>query len=148
MDKSIVVLVELRRWVNKYQRWHIYLRKYMAHDGTNTCNIGDVVRIEQLPRRLSPRKTFNLIEIVQRENIVIDSGEEGGVAAEYRHLFEKRPAWAGLSPAAAAAISSASQKYKEYYSVTDEAERIAPVLMPTVPHICAQDGTHEPLRRA
>jgi small subunit ribosomal protein S17 len=130
MDKTVIVLVEMRRWVNKYQRWQARLHKFMAHDGTNTCNIGDIVRFEQIPKRR--RKAFNVIEIVQRENIFMDNGEEAGVAAEHKHQFEKRPAWAGLSPAAADAILSASRMYKDYYSVSELAEYLAPLQTPTV----------------
>lgn len=123
MQKSVVVMVELRRWVNKYRIWHTFLRKYMAHDGSNTCNIGDIVKIEQLSQRLSQRKAFNVVQIMQREKIVLDEdlAHEPGAVAK----FEQRPSWAGLTPATADALQSVRRQYEQYYSVSDEARELA-----------------------
>jgi small subunit ribosomal protein S17 len=123
MQKSVVVMVELRRWVNKYRMWHTFLRKYMAHDSSDTCNIGDVVKIEQLSQRLSTRKAFNVVQIVQREKIVLDEDLThlpGAVAN-----FAERPSWAGLTPATADALRTVRHQYEQYYSVSPDAREIA-----------------------
>ena len=131
MQKSVIVIVELKRWVNKYQGWHVYLRKYMAHDSADTCNVGDVVKIEQLPARLSNRKAFNVVEILQRERIVLDSGDGPQAPAEHgAQAFQRRPAWAGLSGVTADAVERTCEEYGRYYNVAARAAELAPVLGP------------------
>jgi small subunit ribosomal protein S17 len=125
MNKSVVVIVEIRHWVNKYRAWKTSLRKYMAHDGENTCNIGDVVKIEQIPVKLSRRKAFNVIEILQREKIVLEGDASEKSVASLGGAFSKRPTWAQLSPAAADAISRATSQYSSQYQLSEEARRIA-----------------------
>jgi ribosomal protein S17 len=132
MYKSVVVIVELRRWVNKYQGWHVYLRKYMAHDILNTCNIGDVVKIEQLSHRMSKRKSFNVIEILQRENIVVRSDAPEADPQNSLHdkmLFQNVPIWACLTPAVYEAIMAAKEQFQEDHGVTREAQELANPLM-------------------
>lgn len=61
MDKTVVVRVE--RLV-KDERYHKYVRSYsrfMAHDETNTCAVGDRVRIIE-HRPLSKRKRWKVQE--------------------------------------------------------------------------------------
>ncbi|MCP3851555.1 MAG: 30S ribosomal protein S17 [Gammaproteobacteria bacterium] len=65
MDKSVVVLVErtIRHKVyGKYIRRQV---KYMAHDSSNECNIGDVVLIEEC-RPLSKNKRWLVRSIIER----------------------------------------------------------------------------------
>lgn len=65
MDKTIVVAVESRFQHPVYKRVMRRTKKYMAHDGENTCQIGDLVRIRET-RPLSKRKRWRLVEVVQR----------------------------------------------------------------------------------
>ena len=59
MDKSIVVTVERRgKFVKKS-------KKFMAHDETNQCNIGDTVKIMET-RPLSKNKCWRLLEILEK----------------------------------------------------------------------------------
>ena len=65
MDKSIVVAVKRKvkhpiygKFVNKTTKFH-------AHDESNTCNIGDTVRIMET-RPLSKSKCWRLVEIIER----------------------------------------------------------------------------------
>jgi len=61
MEKSAVVLVE--RTV-KHPRYHKYVKrqkKYMVHDESNACNVGDTVVIQE-SRPLSRRKRWVVIE--------------------------------------------------------------------------------------
>ncbi len=65
MDKSVVVLVERKishRLYGKYIRQQV---KYMAHDASNQCQIGDLVIIEEC-RPLSKRKRWLVRSVVER----------------------------------------------------------------------------------
>lgn len=65
MDKSITILVERRLQHPIYGKFVKKTKKFMAHDETNDCKIGDLVRIEE-SRPLSKRKRWNLVEIIER----------------------------------------------------------------------------------
>ena len=65
MDKSITVNVERKLRHTIYGKLVKKSKKFMAHDETNDCQIGDTVRIEE-SRPLSRRKRWNLIEIIER----------------------------------------------------------------------------------
>jgi len=65
MEKSIIVAVKRKvkhpiygKFVNKTTKFH-------AHDESNTCNIGDTVRIMET-RPLSKTKCWRLVEIIER----------------------------------------------------------------------------------
>jgi small subunit ribosomal protein S17 len=65
MDKSVVVLVERNvrhKLYGKYIRRRV---KYMAHDESNECNIGDVVLIEEC-RPLSRNKRWRVRSVVEK----------------------------------------------------------------------------------
>jgi len=65
MDKSIVVSVERKVKHPKYGKFVKKTTKFVAHDETNDCNIGDTVRIMET-RPLSKNKNWRLVEIVER----------------------------------------------------------------------------------
>ena len=65
MDKSIVVSVERKVKHEKYGKFIKMTSKFVAHDETNTCNIGDTVKIMET-RPLSKSKNWRLVEIVER----------------------------------------------------------------------------------
>lgn len=65
MDKTIVVAERRKvkhpvygKFVNKTTRFYV-------HDETNTCNIGDTVKIMET-RPLSKQKCWRLVEIIER----------------------------------------------------------------------------------
>lgn len=65
MEKSVVVLVERKvrhKLYGKYIRRRV---KYMAHDASNECNVGDTVIIEEC-RPLSKNKRWLVRTIVER----------------------------------------------------------------------------------
>ena len=65
MDKGIVILVERKvrhKLYGKYIRKNV---KYMAHDETNACNVGDTVLIEEC-RPLSKNKRWRVLSILER----------------------------------------------------------------------------------
>ncbi len=64
-DKTIVVSVERRFLHPRYRKTVRSHKKYMAHDETNACNIGDQVRIvEAAP--ISRRKRWMMEAILTR----------------------------------------------------------------------------------
>ena len=65
MDKSIIVAVKGKVKHPIYGKFINRTKKLMAHDETNTCNIGDTVRISET-RPLSKNKTWRLVEIIER----------------------------------------------------------------------------------
>jgi len=65
MDKTIVVEVRDRVMHPGYKKYITRRRRFMAHDETNRCQVGDVVRIVS-SRPLSRRKTWRLLELVER----------------------------------------------------------------------------------
>ncbi len=65
MDKTIVVNVESLKKHRIYKRTYKQTKHFYAHDEENTCQVGDVVRIEEC-RPLSKLKHWRLVEIVKR----------------------------------------------------------------------------------
>jgi small subunit ribosomal protein S17 len=65
MDKTINVLVETHKKDPKYGKRVGYSKKYLAHDENNEAKVGDVVEIMET-RKLSARKHFRLVKIVER----------------------------------------------------------------------------------
>jgi len=64
-EKTIVVQVERKFLHPQYRKTIRAHKKYMAHDESNDCNIGDTVRIVE-SRPLSRRKRWALDSIVNR----------------------------------------------------------------------------------
>jgi small subunit ribosomal protein S17 len=64
MDKTIVVVVETLKKHRIYKRTYKQTKRFYAHDEENTCQIGDLVRIEE-SRPLSKLKRWRLVEIVR-----------------------------------------------------------------------------------
>jgi len=68
-DKTITVLVERRI---RHPLYHKYVRrssKLHAHDEANTCNVGDLVMIQQC-RPLSKTKAWRLQSVIERSQEV------------------------------------------------------------------------------
>lgn len=65
MDKSITVAAD--RFVSHplYKKVVRRTKKFHVHDEENSCNVGDVVRIQET-RPLSKMKCWKLLEIVKR----------------------------------------------------------------------------------
>ncbi len=60
MDKTVVVRVERRVMHPVYKKFIRRSKKYSAHDETNSCKVGDVVRIEEC-RPISKTKSWAVI---------------------------------------------------------------------------------------
>ena len=65
MDKTVVVAVENRVPHPKYQKIVVRTKKYKAHDDSNECKAGDIVRIRET-RPLSRTKCWVVADIVGR----------------------------------------------------------------------------------
>lgn len=74
MNKTIVVAVVSLKRHRIYKRTYKQTKHFYAHDEKNTCQIGDVVRIEET-RPLSKLKRWRLIEIVKQGSGVVPVNE-------------------------------------------------------------------------
>lgn len=74
MDKTIVVAVESLKKHRIYKRTYKQTKRFHAHDEENTCQIGDVVRIEE-SRPLSKTKHWRLVEIIKRGSGIVPVAE-------------------------------------------------------------------------
>ncbi len=70
MDKTIVVVVETLKKHRIYKRTFKQTKRFQAHDEENTCQVGDLVRIEE-SRPLSKMKHWRLVEIVKRGSGIV-----------------------------------------------------------------------------
>jgi small subunit ribosomal protein S17 len=70
MNKTIVVAVESLKKHRIYKRTYKQTKRFQAHDEENTCQVGDIVRIEET-RPLSKMKHFRLVEIVKRGSGIV-----------------------------------------------------------------------------
>jgi small subunit ribosomal protein S17 len=65
MDRTIVVAEKRKVKHPIYGKFINKTTKFYAHDETNSCNIGDIVKIMET-RPLSKKKRWRLVEIVER----------------------------------------------------------------------------------
>ena len=68
MDKTVVVTVERRKKHRLYHKVVSLTQRYKAHDETNECHLGDVVRIEEC-RPMSRDKRWRVIEVISRGDV-------------------------------------------------------------------------------
>jgi small subunit ribosomal protein S17 len=65
MQKSVVVSEVKRVKHPMYGKFVLKTKKYVAHDETNDCNIGDTVKIMET-RPMSASKCWRLVEMSER----------------------------------------------------------------------------------
>ncbi len=65
MDKTITVTIARRLAHPIYGKSMKRSKKFMAHDETNDCNVGDTVKITET-RPLSKRKRWRVVEVIER----------------------------------------------------------------------------------
>ena len=75
MEKTIVVRVDRMEKKYNYGKKVLRSKKFMAHDETNDCRMGDTVKIGET-RPLSARKRWEVLEIVERAPILGVAEEE------------------------------------------------------------------------
>ena len=65
MDKTIVIAVKRKVKHPIYHKFVNKTSKFYAHDETNSCNIGDTVKVAET-RPLSKSKNWRLVEIIEK----------------------------------------------------------------------------------
>ncbi|HMS68753.1 MAG: 30S ribosomal protein S17 [Saprospiraceae bacterium] len=65
MEKSITVSVERKLRHPIYGKFVKKTKKFMAHDETNECQEGDLVKITE-SRPLSSKKRWRLVEVIEK----------------------------------------------------------------------------------
>ena len=65
MEKSVVVAIRTKEKHPMYGKFINKTKKFTAHDEKNDAHIGDTVKIMET-RPLSKRKTWRLVEIIER----------------------------------------------------------------------------------
>ncbi len=79
MDKTVVVRVDRSKRHRLYGKTIHTSERYKAHDETNECNLGDVVRISET-RPLSRDKRWRVVEVVQKGDVAEVAPTEVGVS--------------------------------------------------------------------
>ena len=69
MEKTIVVQVESRFSHPIYSKTMVKTKKYLAHDESGQCNIGDQVLVQET-RPLSKRKRWTLVKILSKSSLI------------------------------------------------------------------------------
>ena len=69
MQKTIVVKVESRFPHPIYSKTIVKTKKYLVHDETEECNIGDLVMVQEC-RPLSKRKRWKLGNIISKSSLI------------------------------------------------------------------------------
>jgi len=65
MNKTIIVAVKRKVKHPMYEKFINKTSKFYAHDETNSCSIGDTVRISET-RPLSKTKRWRLVEVLEK----------------------------------------------------------------------------------
>ncbi len=68
MNKTVLVQVEMRRRHPRFKRVVTYRKKFKAHDESNACTVGDLVRIVET-RPLSKDKRWRVVEILSKAEL-------------------------------------------------------------------------------
>ena len=69
MDKTVTVTVETLRHHPLYKKTIKRMVKYKAHDESNECGLGDIVRMVET-RPLSRHKRWRVAEIITKGEVV------------------------------------------------------------------------------
>ena len=115
MDKTVVVRIDRHKRHRLYRKTIRVTRRYKAHDETNACNLGDIVRIAET-RPLSRDKRWRVVEIVTKGDVAevapteigahiigdISVAQAAGAEARAASDAAKRAAAAAETPSAAA----------------------------------------------
>ena len=68
MDKTVVVAVRWSQRNRLYRKPMRRITKFYAHDATNDCSLGDLVRIEET-RPISRQKNWRVIDVIERREV-------------------------------------------------------------------------------
>lgn len=76
-QKSVVVAVTRRVQHPLYRKYLDRTRRYMAHDASGACRVGDTVQIEE-SRPLSARKRWRVTKTLQKASSAGEVSNQGG----------------------------------------------------------------------
>jgi small subunit ribosomal protein S17 len=68
MDKTVIVEVQRRLMHPVYKKFVKSRAKYMAHDETNQCHVGDTVEIQE-DRPRSRNKRWKVTRVIERAEL-------------------------------------------------------------------------------
>jgi small subunit ribosomal protein S17 len=68
MDKTVVVSVEHKKKHRLYHKVMGVTERYKAHDETNECKLGDVVRIQEC-RPMSRDKRWRVVQVLTQGDV-------------------------------------------------------------------------------
>ena len=114
MDKTVVVRIDRQKRHRLYGKTMRVTQRYKAHDETNECRLGDVVRIAET-RPLSRDKRWRVVEVVVKGDVAEVAPREIGA-----HILEETRA-AQAADAAAKASARAATELAEAADATEEA---------------------------
>lgn len=69
MQKTVLVAIDRLFWNSKYKTHEKRVSKIMAHDEAQDCDIGDIVKIQPLYRKLSKHKSHQVKEVVKKVDV-------------------------------------------------------------------------------
>jgi small subunit ribosomal protein S17 len=69
MDKTVVIKVESRYPHPIYSKTVIKTKKYLVHDESQTCSIGDQILVQEC-RPLSKKKRWTLTKIISKASLI------------------------------------------------------------------------------
>jgi small subunit ribosomal protein S17 len=128
MDKTVVVRVDRSKRHRLYRKTIHTSERYKAHDETNACNLGDVVRIAET-RPLSRDKRWRVVDIVQKGDVAEVAPTEVGTS-QLSELQRTQAAEAArraeLERAEAAARAATKEAEDEAAAAAAPAEEAAP----------------------
>ncbi len=89
-DKTIVVTIQERKTHPVYKKQYSISKKFMAHDESNTAQVGDKVIISD-SRPISARKRWTLDRIIERAGVKFEDStvEVPGLESEASEETEK-----------------------------------------------------------
>ena len=111
MDKTVVVRIDRSKRHRLYGKTLRVTRRYKAHDETNECHLGDIVKIAET-RPLSRDKRWRVVEVVTKGDVAEIAPKEVGAS-----LIEE-------TRAAAAAEAAERARLRREAEVAASAERI------------------------
>ncbi len=128
MDKTVVVRIDRHKRHRLYRKTMRVTRRYKAHDETNACNLGDIVRIAET-RPISRDKRWRVVEIVTKGDVAEVAPTEIGAhiiddisVAQAAGAEARAAAEAAKRVAAAAAMPYVEPEGPTTEAVTEEAE--------------------------